>query len=126
MFTKKEKNIILVITLILLSGALWSLVRTAFRKQEPISAGDVSIESAFDRENESVAEAELPPQPIDINSAGLLDFEALPYIGMSKARDIINYREEHGAFRTLEDLTKIKGIGPATLEKIKPYLMIQQ
>lgn len=125
MFTKKEKNIILLITLILLTGALWSLVRSALRKQAPLDTAGLSAETAFDRENESAVEADLPPEPININSAGLVEFETLPFIGMEKAKAIIAYREKQGAFRSLEDLTKIKGIGPATLEKIKPYIMIQ-
>ncbi|MBN2716735.1 MAG: helix-hairpin-helix domain-containing protein [Deltaproteobacteria bacterium] len=46
----------------------------------------------------------------------------LPAIGPRRARDIVAYRTNHGPFRTVEDLVKVKGIGPATLKKIKPWI----
>jgi len=124
MFTKKEKNIILIIALILLVGALWFLFRVVIKKQRPIRASDVKTETSFNREDEQRSESKLPAEPVNINTAGLMEIEALPNIGMSKAKDILEYRDKNGPFRSLDDLTKIKGIGAKTLEKIKPFITI--
>jgi comEA protein len=124
MFTKKEKNIILVIALILLVGALWFLFRVVIKKQRPIRASDVKTETSFNREDEQRSESKLPAEPVNINTAGLMEIEALPNIGMSKAKDILEYRDKNGPFRSLDDLTKIKGIGEKTLEKIKPFITL--
>ena len=40
-----------------------------------------------------------------------------------KCDDIIDYRNEYGRFTSAEDLLKIKGIGEATLEKLRPYIV---
>ena len=124
MFTKKEKNIILIIALILLVGALWFLFRVVIKKQRPIRASDVKTETSFNREDEQRSESKLPAEPVNINTAGLMEIEALPNIGMSKAKDILEYRDKNGPFRSLDDLTKIKGIGEKTLEKIKPFITL--
>ena len=46
-------------------------------------------------------------------------------IGQSKAEAIVAYREQHGPYRQLEDLTKVKGIGIATIEKIKTKITLE-
>lgn len=125
MFTKKEKNVILIIALVLMTGALWSLLRTVVKKQQPLSSGDIRMESAFQREDEQRSESNLPLKPVDINTAGLMEFEGLPYIGLEKAKAIIAYREEHGSFSSVDELTRIKGIGPATVDKLKPFITLQ-
>jgi competence protein ComEA len=58
------------------------------------------------------------PQRIDINRAEAWLLAALPGIGDTKARDILDYREQNGPFRSTSDLLNIKGIGPATLDRI--------
>ncbi len=63
-------------------------------------------------------------QKIDINRAEAWLLEALPGVGAATAQAIIAYREANGAFRNLEDLLKIPGIGPATLSKIAPYAAV--
>jgi competence protein ComEA len=47
----------------------------------------------------------------------------LPGIGPVLARDIITYRETHGFYRTIEDVQKVDGIGPAKFEKIKALIV---
>lgn len=59
---------------------------------------------------------------IDINSADWPEIMQLPYIGETLARRIVEYRQQHGPFKTLEDLCRVRGIGPKTLERIRPYL----
>lgn len=62
-----------------------------------------------------------PPngQAVNINTATKEQLEALPGIGETTAQAIIDYREENGPFSTVEDLLKIPGIGPSTLEQLE-------
>ena len=48
----------------------------------------------------------------------------LPGIGPSKAKAIIQYREEHGTFKKIEDLKSVSGIGEKTFEKLKDLITI--
>ncbi len=59
---------------------------------------------------------------IDINSATAKELERLPRIGPQIAGRIVAYREENGAFKRIDDITKVKGIGPKTLERLRPHL----
>ena len=60
-----------------------------------------------------------PEGPVDVNAAGAEELQRLTGIGPALAQRIIDYREEHGPFRTVEDLLEVKGIGEATLEKFR-------
>lgn len=52
---------------------------------------------------------------VNINTATLEEFVALPGIGPALAKRIIAYREAHGPFQSIEDLTKVQGIGPQNM-----------
>ena len=67
---------------------------------------------------------ESQPQKVDINRAELWLLELLPGIGHSKAQAIIDYRSRNGPFRNIYELTKVAGIGEATLEKIKNLITV--
>lgn len=56
---------------------------------------------------------------VNINTATVKELTSLPGIGQAKAEAIVKYREKNGAFKNVEDLTKVKGIGPKMLDKIK-------
>jgi len=54
---------------------------------------------------------------VDINHAGANELaQALQNVGPVKAEAIVDYRDQHGAFRSVEELAKVKGIGLATIE----------
>ena len=60
--------------------------------------------------------------PVDVNTATAKQLEAVKGIGPSLAGKIIEYRKANGLFETVDDLVKVSGIGPATLEKMKADL----
>ena len=60
--------------------------------------------------------------PIDINTADLYTLTALPGIGDTLARRIIQYRELHGPFPLTEELLNVEGLGPGKLELILDYV----
>lgn len=62
--------------------------------------------------------------PLDINTATIEELSLVPSVGPKTAETIIQYREEKGVFSSLDDLLEIRGIGTATLEKLKAYLII--
>ena len=55
--------------------------------------------------------------PVNVNTADAETISnALQGIGMAKAQAIVEYRETHGPFKSLDDLTLVKGIGERTVE----------
>ncbi len=56
---------------------------------------------------------------ININTASISELDSLPGIGAAKAEAIINYREENGNFKTVEEIKNVSGIGESVFEKIK-------
>lgn len=62
--------------------------------------------------------------PININTATAEELMALNGIGEKKAAAIIEYRNTYGAFASIEDLTKVSGIGAKTLEGIRAYITV--
>lgn len=61
---------------------------------------------------------------ININTADTRELIKLSGIGEVKAAAIVAYREEHGAFSSVEELLNVKGIGEKTLEKIRGYVTV--
>ncbi|ODN31104.1 ComEA family DNA-binding protein [Fervidobacterium thailandense] len=61
-------------------------------------------------------------QLLNINTATVSELEKLPGIGPTKAAEIIRYRTENGPFKSVDELLNVKGIGPKTLEKIRPLV----
>ena len=64
------------------------------------------------------------PQKIDINRAEAWLLEALPGIGETRAQAIVDYRNENGPFKRIEDLLRVKGIGEGTFDQIKDYITV--
>jgi competence protein ComEA len=63
--------------------------------------------------------------PLSINEADLRTLQALPRIGPAMAGRIIAWRETHGPFTSGEDLLKVRGIGPRTLEQLLPLVSFE-
>jgi competence protein ComEA len=57
--------------------------------------------------------------PVHLNSATLEQLDALPGVGPVTAQKILDYRQQHGAFGSVDELDAIVGIGPARLEQLR-------
>jgi comEA protein len=62
---------------------------------------------------------------LDLNRASVGELMALPGIGQVRARAIIAWRDANGRFGCVDDLDKVRGIGPATLERLRPYVSVK-
>ena len=60
---------------------------------------------------------------VDVNKADWPELIQLPGVGRTLAERLVVEREQNGAFRDVEDLRRVGGIGPRTLERITPYLL---
>ena len=60
---------------------------------------------------------------VDINRADWPEMIQLPGIGETLARRVIIERTQNGPFRDVDQLTRVNGIGPRTLERLRPYLL---
>ena len=63
--------------------------------------------------------AEAAVGKIDINSASLEQLEAVKGVGQDIAQNILAYKNDHGAFKTLDDLGNVKGVGKVRLEALR-------
>jgi competence protein ComEA len=63
--------------------------------------------------------------PLNLNQATAKQLEALPGVGKVTAEQIVAYRTEKGPFASVEDLGKVKGIGPKTLDKLRPLVAVR-
>ncbi len=73
----------------------------------------------------SLAEAALT-SPVNINQADVQILQkALSGIGQAKAQAIVDYRESHGPFTSVDELLEIKGIGKSLLERNRDKLVVE-
>jgi competence protein ComEA len=63
---------------------------------------------------------------IDVNRARAADLELLPGVGPMLARRIVEQRDARGPFVAAEDLLRVRGIGPRTLERLRPLLSFER
>ncbi|HYF95903.1 MAG TPA: helix-hairpin-helix domain-containing protein [Symbiobacteriaceae bacterium] len=74
----------------------------------------------------AVATGPVPTKPpavkANVNTATFKQLDDLPGVTPTVAQNIVDYRAKNGPFKKLEDLDNVSGIGPATIEKLRPYL----
>ena len=104
----------------------WLLARTSFREPSRVNTARYpAAEEDSSGEGKSGEAARpdslLPGEVINVNTADVYDLRRLPGIGEKRAQDIIAYREEHGPFQTVDELTNVSGIGPGILENLREY-----
>jgi competence ComEA-like helix-hairpin-helix protein len=65
-----------------------------------------------------------PAHPVNLNTASSEELQLVPGIGPSTADKILQMRKSYGAFKSVDDLLAIKGIGPKRMEKMRKYLTV--
>lgn len=127
--------------IVLLSAAL--LLGQALRSLEWLPADDPpgvgadfdyhALDSLFVARSEALQEstkspppraAQVKPHPVNINTADESELASLPGIGPAYAQRIIAYRQDHGPFRSVDDLLAIRGIGPKRLAALRPMVRL--
>lgn len=124
-----------------ISGLAWSLNRTMAHDSVQLSKVSVPDDNELqasslipsDSEIGSSLNSQAPEQSqldvlhlIDLNVANAAELELLPRIGPALASRIIADREVHGWFNSIDELQRVSGIGPKTIEKIKAFAMITE
>ena len=61
---------------------------------------------------------------VNINTATQSELEAIRGVGPAKAKAIISYRDANGAFKSVQELDKVKGFGKASVEKLQGELTV--
>ena len=82
------------------------------------------ITSNENNENNENNNSSVSSSLININIASIEELTTLPGIGESKAQNIINYREENGYFKTIDEIKNVNGIGEATFDQLKKYITV--
>lgn len=90
----------------------------------PDKINDACINKQTELSQKEETNEEKSNSKISINQANVEELTSLSGIGEKKANDIIEYRNQNGNFKTIEDLKNVNGIGDALFEKIKDYITI--
>lgn len=61
---------------------------------------------------------------VNVNTASAVDLAAIKGIGPAKAQAIVEYREKNGAFKTIDDLKAVRGIGDKMVEQLRPQVTV--
>ena len=66
----------------------------------------------------------VPAGPVHLNSATAEQLDALPGVGPATAQAIVEWRRQHGRFRSVQDLLEVRGIGPAKFGALRPMVNV--
>ncbi len=98
-----------------------ALVLTVFSAQSSAQASGASAQSGRPTKDGKVA---LAQTPINLNTATAFELEALPGVGPATAVRIVEYRQKQGAFKKIEDLMNVRGIGEKMFLLLKPMIVV--
>jgi len=147
LFTSQEKTVFRFLIETMLAGLIVGTIRhnyfdnkrdnivTHERKasflrdsQLPLDTDAVSVlqEIVADGQEEALREGSIKKkiEIINVNTAKKDELIILPNVGPVTAERIIRFREDFGVFKSIDDLTRVKGIGPKTLDKLRKYVII--
>lgn len=88
----------------------------------PDTINDACIKKADTKQNKK--EEASKDNKVSINTGTLEELQTIPGIGESKAKAIIEYREQNSGFKSIDEIKNISGIGEATFEKFKEFITI--
>ena len=109
--------------LVLLAMILAAALGIQFRIRPMLRAvAEIQVVNAA---SSALAASALSEEKVNINTAGLEELMTLKGVGESRARAIIEYREQQGAFETPEDIMNISGIKEGVFSKIKDQIAVR-
>ncbi len=117
--------LVAIFTLTLGFSALSGDVLAAAEKKEVTTPADKTtapLKVAPDAKSSAEKVTKSIPKDVNINTADKEMLTQLPGIGPVTAEAILAYRKDNGNFKSIDELTKVKGIGEKTLVKLKPFL----
>ena len=116
------KAVNFLVILILVGSGFWGVRR--FAPAVFLGKPDLIAVPNEERPQSQTTETLAPstPELLNINTASAEELQTLPNIGVQMAQRIVNYREQHGKFASMEALQNVKGIGAKTLEKLRPFV----
>ena len=116
---------VLVLGLVALVAVVWVVLTNRSRPAiAPVPAATASSEPRSTT-TPTPAPAMSGGSLLDINSVTAAQLEHLPGIGPALAQRIVADRQKHGLYTSVDQLDRVEGIGPKTLEKLRPYLMVK-
>jgi competence protein ComEA len=62
---------------------------------------------------------------VNVNTASVEELQLLPGIGEARAAALVEERKRRGGFKSLDELKEVKGIGDASLARLRPHLRLQ-
>ncbi len=116
------KAVTLLVILILAGTGFWGVRRfaPAIFLGEPDLIAVPNTEHPQDRTTKSAISNK--PVLLNINTASTEELQTLPNIGERLAERIIDHRTQHGDFTSVDALQNVKGVGPKTIEKLRPFV----
>lgn len=105
-----------------LTGLFLCLLLGLFLRDRAAMGGPASVET---ERTAPAGEVRPDPRPVNLNAADAEALTALPGIGEELARRIVEYREEHGPFASVEDLTEVSGIGQGKLAALEGLVTVE-
>ena len=105
-----------------LTGLFLCLLLGLFLRDQALMAAPASVETVL---TAPVEEVRPDLSPVNLNTADEAALTALPGIGEALAARIVEYREEHGPFEAVEDLTNVSGIGQGKLAALEGLVTVE-
>ncbi len=135
-FTRNEIKVVLFLAFALIAGAAVQRLLSPGRQESRPEFSSTAMDRAFAERSAATPASPAPPAgmplqrtertlSVNINTAGREELLRLPGIGPAYADRILRYRREHGPFARVNDLDAVRGIGPKTLARLRPYVRVR-
>ena len=119
------KAVTLLVILILAGTGFWGVRR--FAPAVFLGEPDLIAVPNTKHPQDSTTKSAISNKPalLNVNTASAEELQSLPNIGERMAERIIDHRTQHGDFTSVDALQDVKGIGPKTIEKLRPFVDVR-